>query len=172
MVGGSVTEQNPEGDWPELTVVAPYEYEELPVFETGLVDMSNESEIEEVIQFYVETLIPQLACAPNGEVSPHPQKGWVMSETPPRTIVTVRVDGELRGAWIVKANQIYYPCATIDFIAPIFRALWDETIKHYDYVWGDTRNPVIMAFAQKAVRIPRSPNSPEVNDQRLEWRRV
>lgn len=161
----------PEGGYPEIPVIAPYEYATLLTFETGLVDMSDESAIEEVIQFYVATLIPQLACAPDGSLSPHPQPGWVRSQEPPRTIVTVRVDGEMRGAWIIKKNQIFYPCATIDFIAPIFRALWDETIKHFDYVWGDTQNPVIMAFAQKAVRIPRSPNSPEVNDQRLEWRR-
>jgi hypothetical protein len=161
----------PEGGYPEIPIVAPYEYDAVPTFDTGLVDMQSESAIEEVIQFYVATLIPQLACAPDGALSPHPQEGWIKSESSPRTIVTCRVDGELRGAWIIKDNGIYYPCATIDFIAPIFRALWDETIKHFDYVWGDTSNPVIMAFAQKAVRTPRSPNSPEVNDRRLEWRR-
>lgn len=166
-----MTESIPEGGYPEIPIVAPDEYSELPVFETGLVDMSDESAIEEVIQFYVATLIPQLACSPDGSLSPHPQSGWLKSGEPPRTIVTCRVDGELRGAWIVKESGIYYPCATIDFIAPIFRALWDESIKHFDYLWGDTRNPVIMAFAKKAVRVPRSPNSPEVNDQRLEWRR-
>ena len=166
-----MTVEIPEGGYPEIPVVAPYEYDALPTFETGLVDMSDESAIEEVIQFYVATLIPQLACAPDGALSPHPQPGWLTSQNPPRQVVECRVDGVLRGTWVVKDSGIYYPCATIDFIAPIFRALWDESIKHWDYLWGDTRNPVIMAFAQKAVRVPRSPNSPEVNDQRLEWRR-
>lgn len=168
-----MTQEIPEGGYPEIPVVAPYEYDALPTFETGLVDMSSESAIEEVIQFYVATLIPQLACAPDGALSPHPQVGWLTSSQQTKTIVTVRVDGELRGAWIIKddTGQIFFPCATIDYIAPIFRALWDETIKHFDYIWGDTANPVIMAFAQKAVRVPRSPNSPEVNDHRLEWRR-
>lgn len=166
-----MTVEIPEGGYPEIPVVAPYEYDALPTFETGLVDMSDESAIEEVIQFYVATLIPQLACAPDGALSPHPQPGWLTSQSPPRQVVECRVDGVLRGTWVIKASGIYYPCATIDFIAPIFRALWDESIKHWDYLWGDTRNPVIMAFAQKAVRVPRSPNSPEVNDQRLEWRR-
>lgn len=164
-------DQVPEDGWPEVPVVAPYEYEQLPVFETELLDLGVEGLAEEVIQFYEDTLIPQLACAPDGSSSPHPQLGWLMSLSEPRHVVVCKIDGTLRGAWIIKRNQIYYPCATVEYIAPIFRALWDETIKHFDYVWGDTQNPVIMAFAQKAVRIPKSPNSPEVNDQRLEWRK-
>lgn len=166
-------ENVPEGGWPTVPVLAPYETPDAPEFETGVVDPTDEEAVDEVLQFYVDALIPQLACAPDGSLSPHPQKGWVMSVQQPKTIVVCRDKGELQGAWIMKEDgQIFYPCATVEFIAAIFRALWDETIKHFDYVWGDTRNPVIMAFAQKAVRIPRSPNSPTVNDERLEWRRV
>jgi hypothetical protein len=165
-------ENVPEGGWPTVPVLAPYETPDVPEFETGVVDPTDEEAVDEVLQFYIDSLIPQLACSPDGTLSPHPQKGWVMSTQQPKTIVVCRVDGQLQGAWIMKENgQIFYPCATVEFIAAIFRALWDETIKHFDYVWGDTRNPVIMAFAQKAVRIPRSPNSPTVNDERLEWRR-
>lgn len=168
-----MTTDIPEGGWPEVPVVAPYEYETLPEFETGLFDLSTEEAVCDLIKFYEDTLIPQLACSPDGTLSPHPQHSWLMSSdtNSPRTAVVCRIDGELRGAWIIKRDQIFYPCATVEFIAPIFRALWDESIKHFDYIWGDTQNPVIMAFAQKAVRIPRSPNSPTVNDQRLEWRR-
>lgn len=166
-----MTSEIPEGGWPAPPVVAPYEYESLPTFETGLFDQHEPGAIEEILKFYHDTLIPQLACAQDGSSTPWPQEGWLLSDGAERTVVVCRIDGELRGAWIIKRDQIYYPCATVEYIAPIFRALWDETIKHFDYVWGDTKNPVIMAFAQKAVRIPRSPNSPEVNDQRLEWRR-
>lgn len=164
-------DQIPEGGWPEVPVIAPYEYSSLPDFEPGLMDSSDEAAVDELLAFYKTTLIPQLACAPDGSASPHPQKGWLMSGESIRTPVTIRVNDELVGAWILRNNGIYYPCAQLEFIAPIFRALWDETIKHFDYVWGDTRNPVIMAFAKKAVRIPRSPNSPVVNDEKLEWRR-
>lgn len=165
-------DQVPKGGWPEVPVVAPHEYDQLPAFETGLIVMSDQEALREVETFYLNTLIPQLACAPDGSPSPHPQLGWLSSNNPPRSIVSCRVESVLVGAWVIKEGQIFYPCATIDFIAPIFRALWDETIKHFDYVWGDTRNPVIMAFAKKAVRVPRSLNSPEVTEQRLEWRRA
>ena len=161
----------PEEGWPEVPVVAPYEYEELPEFETKLLDPTNPEEVDAVVQFYKDTLIPQLACSPDGLLDPHPSSGWISSTGSPRTIVVSMVDDQLRGAWIIKDNGIYYPCATVEHIAPIFRSLWDETIKHFDYVWGSTANPVIMAFAQKAVRIPRSPNSPTVTDEKLEWRR-
>lgn len=161
----------PEGGWPAVPVLAPYEIPNVPTFETAVVDSQDEELVDEILDFYQATLIPQLACSPDGSMSPHPQKGWLMSDGAPRVPVTCRVDSELVGAWIIRNNGIYYPCATVDFIAPIFRALWDETINHFDYVWGDTRNPVIMAFAKKAVRIPRSPNSPTVTDEKLEWRR-
>lgn len=166
-----MTQDIPEGGWPALQVIAPYEYDEVPTFETGLLDASDEEAVDELLSFYQATLIPQLACAPDGSVSPHPQKGWLMSGQAERVPVTSRLNGELVGAWIIRNNGIYYPCSQIDFIAPIFRSLWDETILHFDYVWGDTRNPVIMAFAKKAVRIPRSPNSPTVTDDKLEWRK-
>lgn len=166
-----MTQEIPEGGWPEVPVVAPYEFPTLPDFETGLMDSTDGEAVDELLEFYKTTLIPQLACAPDGSSSPHPQKGWVMSEGATRTPVTCRVNGELVGAWIIRNSGIYYPCSTVDYIAPIFRSLWDETIKHFDYVWGDTRNPVIMAFAKKAVRIPRSPDSPTVTDEKLEWRR-
>lgn len=161
----------PEGGWPPVEVQAPYEFPSLPTFETALLSASDEQAVDELLTFYHNTLIPQLACAPDGSLSPHPQKAWLMSGDAARVPVVSRVDGELVGAWIIKNNGIYYPCATVEFIAPIFRSLWDETIKHFDYVWGDTRNPVIMAFAKKAVRIPRSPNSPTVTDEKLEWRK-
>lgn len=89
----------------------PYECEQLPVFETELLDIQQEGLAEEVIRFYEDTLIPQLACAPDGSSSPHPQIGWLKSESDPRHIVACKIDGELRGAWIIKRNQIYYPCA-------------------------------------------------------------
>lgn len=160
----------PEDGWPAIPVLAPYETEN-PSFETTLLDMSDETAIDELLEFYVEKLIPQLACSPDGSLSPHPQKGWLMSHQSPKVVVVCRAEGELRGAWILKEGQIYYPCATVECIAAIFRSLWDETIQHFDYVWGSTKNPVIMAFAKKAVRVPRSPNSPAVNNEKLEWRK-
>lgn len=166
-----MTVEIPEGGWPSIPVLAPYEIPDIPRFDTSPVDAQDEEAIDELLEFYHATLIPQLACAPDGSASPHPQKGWLMSGESSRTPIVSRVDGELVGAWIIRNNGIYYPCSQIDFIAPIFRSLWDETIKHFDYVWGDTSNPVIMAFAQKAVRIPRSPNSPTVTDDKLEWRK-
>lgn len=167
-----MTEQIPEGGWPSIPVVAPYDYEVLPEFTSGLVDMSDEAAIDEVLQFYKDQLVPQLACDPTGTFTPHPQEGWVKSKDPQRVIVEVRADGVLCGAWILRDGQIYFPCADPAYVAPIFRALWDETIKHFDYVWTTIKNPLVLAFANKAVRVPRSANSPYINGDRLEWRRV
>jgi len=166
-----MTQNIPEGGWPTIPVLAPYETPGVPQFEMGLLDPTDEAAVDELLAFYDEALIPQLACVQDGSTDPHPQKGWVMSPGSPRTVVTCRVDGELRGAWIVKEEQIFYPCATIEFIAAIFRALWVETIQHFDYVWGSTKNPIILEFAKKAEHVPRNWMDATVKHDRLEWRR-
>lgn len=165
----------PADGWPTIPVVGVSAG--APQLVGELVDPADDDLLDEVLAFYRDALVPQLACSPDGTLEPWPQRSWVQSPEPPRVIVAVRDEtGVLRGCWILKdlgsdGACIYYPVATIDAIAAVFRALWDETIRHFDYVWGDTSNPVIMAFAQKAVRVPPTPGSPTVTDSRLEWRR-
>ena len=156
-------------DWPKIEVKGISETS--PTLESSLLDLTVAENRAELLEFYQQMLVPQLACTPDGSHPPYPMESWLQIE-PERTAVIVRgPELEFRGAWIIKENQIFYPCATIDHIAAIYRALWDETIKHFDYVFGSTNNPTIMAFAQKAVRNPPSGNSPTVTDDRLEWRR-
>jgi hypothetical protein len=156
-------------EWPKIKVQGISD--KSPPLTSGLLDLTDADARQELLTFYREMLVPQLACTPDGSHPPYPMDAWLVSE-PERTAVIVRgPELEMRGAWVIKENGIYYPCATIDHIALIYRALWDETIKHFDYVYGSTTNPTIMAFAQKAVRNPPSENSPVVTDERLEWRR-
>jgi hypothetical protein len=159
-------------EWPSIPVLAPYQTPGVPIFETSLVTDLNDETLEEVFNFYQTTLIPQLACAPDGLTSPYPQEGWLKSSQQKKSFVVCRADGVLRGVWVVKENgEIFYPCATIDYIAAIFRALWVETIQHFDYVWGSTANPIILEFAKKAEHVPRNSMDATVSDGRLEWRR-
>lgn len=168
-----MTAEIPEGGWPSIPVLAPYETPGVPNFETSLVTDLDEAFVEELLAFYEATLIPQLACVPDGHLSPYPQKGWLISSQQKKSIVVCKVDGELRGVWVVKEDgQIFYPCATIDYIAAIFRALWVETIQHFDYVWGSTENPIILEFAKKAEHVPRNSMDATVSNGRLEWRRA
>ncbi len=157
-------------EWPKVEVTGIGD--KVPEFTSSLADPQDEQVLEELLEFYQTFLVPQLACTPDGSAPPIPGKVWLQNENPVRTAVIVRgPELELRGAWIIKDNGIYYPCATMDHVAAIYRALWDETIQHFDYVWGSTMNPTIMAFAKKAVRNPPSANSPTVTDSKLEWRR-
>lgn len=157
-----MSEQN-LGPWPTIPVVAPKRGGsplEGAVLKPG--------ELDEAETFYHETLVPQLACTPDGHYPPHPTRARLEQWT----VVGVRRDGELVGAWLVTDDgQLLYPCAVLDDIAGIFRALWDATRERFDFLWGRTDNPTIMAFAQKAIRVPPSPNSPSVVDDRIEWRR-
>jgi hypothetical protein len=167
-----MTNEIPEGGWPSIPILAPYETPAVPTFETSLITDLDESIVDEILAFYKTTLIPQLACAPDGMNSPYPGKGWLMSSQQKKWFVICRADDVLRGVWVVKQDgQIFYPCATIDYIAAIFRALWVETIQHFDYVWGSTENPIILEFAKKAEHVPRNSMDATVSDGRLEWRR-
>lgn len=164
-----MTSEIPEGGWPEVPVLAPYETPEAPELVTGLVDMTDEAAVEEFLQFHKDRLIPQMVCNPTAE--PWPTLAWTLSQDPPRQIVVCHADGQLEGGWIIKGGGIYYPVANHEFIAATLRALWDETIKHFDYVWASSESPMIMAFAAKAVRIPARYSTPTINGDRLEWRR-
>lgn len=168
-----MTTEIPEGGWPSIPVLAPYETPGVPDFETSLVPLLDEERVDEILTFYEATLIPQLACVPDGSLTPYPQRGWLLSPQQKKSVVVCKVGDELRGAWIVKDDgQIFYPCSTIDYIAAIFRALWVETIQHFDYVWGSTANPIIMEFAKKAEHVPRNSMDATVKGDRLEWRRA
>lgn len=166
-----MTSSIPEGGWPEIPVLAPYELPDIPEFQTGVADLTIISLQEEVMSFY-QTLVPQLVCVPDGSMDGYPKLSWILSKDgPPKTVVICRAGSTLSGVWIISKNGIHYPCVDTRYVAPIFRALWDESIKHFDYIWASTKNPAIMAFAQKAVRIPRKPSSPTLNGDKLEWRR-
>jgi hypothetical protein len=162
-------ENVPADGWPAIPVLAPYETEQ-PTLETSLVDMSDEGAVDDFLQFHRDTLVPQLVCGPEDQ-SPWPQKGWVLSQDPPRSIVICLANGVMDGGWIIKDGGIYYPVANHQYIAATLRALWDETIKHFDYVWANSESPMVMAFAAKAIRVPATYSSPKINGDRLEWRR-
>lgn len=164
-----MTQEIPEDSWPTIPIVSPKT--ESTKFMGEILDLDDEDTVDIILDFYHETLIPQLACAPDGSSSAHPQKGWMMSPEPPRKAVVIYDEKGMRGVWILKEGQIYYPCATVEDISGVFRALWAESIQHFDHVWGSTSNPVIMAFAQAAVQKTRWYGTPEVNDERIEWRR-
>lgn len=157
-----------EQEWPKIPVVAPGDKPE--EFTGEVLDLTDEKNVDALLDFYKIILVPQLACATDGSHPAIPQKPWVTAEG--RTAIVVRdINGVMRGSWIIKNNGIYYPCATIDNVALIFRELWDETIQHFDYLWGTTTNPVIMEFAAKAVRKTKTPGRPTLNGDKLEWRR-
>lgn len=161
----------PEGGWPSIEILAPYETPDAPEVEVSVLDLTDDEAVEELLQFYKDSLVPQMACAPDGSTSPYPQKGWLLSVQQPKLVVVARCDGALCGVCIYKAGQIFYPFADPRYVASIFRAMWAEGIKHFDYVWGKTENPVLLECIEKAQRIPRTPDCPVVNGDRVEWRR-
>lgn len=160
----------PEKGWPTIPVVKPSKID--PKFKGELVDTTDEAAIDEVLDFYRAVLVPQLACGPEN-ADPWPHKSWLMSQDPPKTVVVVRVDGEMYGVWCVKEGAIYMPCVNREYIAGAFRALWDETTKHVDYLYGTSDNVLIMRFAQAAMRSNPLKTSPKLSEDglRVEWRR-
>lgn len=156
--------------YPEVPILGINETPGAPDFETSINETTDEN-ADEALDFYNRVLIPQLACAPDGSHPAIPKKEWIQRTDQERHIITVRDGEELHGLWIVREGQIMYPVANNDYIALIYRTLWDETIKHYEYVYAMTDNPVIQAFIKKAVRNPPLPSTPVVNGDRLEWHR-
>jgi hypothetical protein len=154
--------------YPTVPILGIEETPDAPDFVTAASEVTDEL-IDEIQEFYHRVLIPQLVCAPNGVAIP--ERHWLKRTDVDMKIVTVRNDRTLHGLWIVKEGQVMYPVANNSYIALIYRLLWDETIKHYDYVWAYTDNPVIQGFIKKAVRVPPLHSTPTVNDDRLEWRR-
>lgn len=157
-----MTEQD-VGPWPTIPVTAP-KWDDL---DGELLEHVDDAMAAELHAFYEATLVPQLACNVSGKFPALPTVEFIAANS----AAVVRRGGGIVGAWILEGDQLLYPCAVVEDITGIFRALWDATITGRDYVWGSTGNPVIMAFAQKAVRVPPSKNSPTVTEDRLEWRR-
>lgn len=158
--------------YPTVPILGINQTPDAPEFTTDFVDTTDDN-VDEALDFYNRVLIPQLACAVDGSHPAIPSKSWLQRTDPARQIVTVRSDGVLHGVWIVRDGQIMYPVANNDYIALIYRTLWDETIKHFDYVWAFTNNPVIQGFIKKAVRYPPLPSTPTLNANadKLEWHR-
>lgn len=153
-------------DWPTIPVTAPKGGG--PPLKGEVLDVVDEATAAELEAWYRATLVPQLACVTTGLFPALPTANFITQQS----AVVVRRDGELVGAWILKdGDEILYPCAVLDDVAGIFRALWRATVEARDYVWGSTTNPVIMAFAQAALQKVRWWGSPDVNDKRIEWRR-
>lgn len=131
----------------------------------------------DVKAFFDETLIPDLVCSPNAPDRPHPS--WIAADG--RKLVTCRSEsGELIGCWILKNHGIYYACVDVRHGAegclPILRALAYKSFEEEgNELWASTENPLIQAWATKAINTPeegRPANMPlpRFNDNRVEWK--
>lgn len=160
----------PEDGWPTIPIVRPRRTD--PTFTGGVIDREDEASVDAVLDFYRSVLVPQLACGPDG-ADPWPHKSWLMNPDKELTIVAVYVDGVMSGVWVIKEGAIFMPCVDPDHIAAAFRALWDESTKHVDYIYGTSDNVLIMKFAEAAMRRAPLPTSPRLSEDglRVEWRR-
>jgi hypothetical protein len=145
---------------------------EAPLLISEILDCTDPDVQQEVVDFYQRELDPLMICLNEAQSDPPtetriPQGPWLAA--PGRTVVGARLEsGELVGCWVVKDNGLWYPCIRLSLVVAGIRALWDETTQHFDYLWGSTDNPLIMAWAQQA----KAPDSPTViEEHRMVWRR-
>lgn len=128
---------------------------------TSIVEPTEEI-LDELEAFYADRAVVDLACGitkhPDDETPLRPSipdRAWLAAEG--RTIVVARnTSGALRGVWVVKNNRINYPCVWSQ-VAVVLRALWDESIKHFEHLEAVTDNPTVIAAAKAARRPDNAP---------------
>lgn len=123
---------------------------------TEVLDVANDPELlAEVLTFYRDYLVPELVCG-QPDYPDRPGEGWLCTQG--REVIGVRdEDGRLIGLWVLKEDQVYFPCIDVtdgehELIA-IFAALIDESVKQHGQVWATTTNQAILDWAMRTGKV-------------------
>ena len=155
------------GPWPTIPIVAPRD-DGRAALTGALLEPPTEEQAADLAVFYATTLVPQLACSTDGKFPALPTLEMIRENA----AVVVHRDGTLVGSWILRESEILYPCAVVDDIAGIFRALWAASTEARTHIWGSTGNETIMRFAQ-ATGVDREAwrgGVPSITLERIEWK--
>lgn len=144
---------------------------------TRLYENPNEKVLAAVTEFYDKTLVPEMVCAQNGAPD-RPSADWLAVEG--RKIVITWNKHQMLGCWVIKDHGIYYACVNVQKGAagciPILRALAYKTFESEGTkMWASTENPLIQAWATKAINTPEEGRpegmpQPSFNGPRVEWK--
>lgn len=133
--------------------------------------------VSDIIAFYDSMLVPEMVCSPTAP--DRPQELWLASEGK-KIVVCMNQKKEIIGCWVLKDHQIMYPCINVakgvEGVIAILRALAYASFEEEgNDMWASTDNPLIKAWATKAINTPETGRpagmpSPSFNGSRVEWK--